>query len=69
MSGMLFKAVVQEVLIFESETWVTTPHMGQALGGFHKRVARRITERHPQSLLDRCWEYPQLEAEMQEAGF
>ena len=68
-SGMLFKAVVQEVLIFGSETWVTTPHMGRALGGFHKRVARRITERQPQSLLDGSWEYPPLEAEMQEAGF
>ena len=30
---MFFKEVVKEVLIFGSETWVMTPHMGGALGG------------------------------------
>ena len=30
-SGMFFKAVVQAVLLFGSEKWVMTPHMGQAL--------------------------------------
>ena len=33
-SGMVFKAVVQAVLIFGSETWVLNPRMGRALGSF-----------------------------------
>ena len=40
--GVFFKAVVQAVLIFGSETWVLTPHMGRALGSFHHGVARWI---------------------------
>ena len=31
-SGTFFKDVVQEVLLFRSEIWVTTPHMGKKLG-------------------------------------
>ena len=45
--GMFFKAVVQAVLLFGSETWVTTPRMGRDLGGFQQRVARRINGRQP----------------------
>ena len=33
-SGFLFKAMVQAVLVFGSETWVVTPCMGRVLGGF-----------------------------------
>ena len=33
-SGMFFKAVVQAVLIFREETWLTTPRMGRTLGEF-----------------------------------
>ena len=32
-SGFYFKAVVQSVFLFGSETWVVTPNMGRALGG------------------------------------
>ena len=42
-SGMLFKVVVQAVLLFGSETWVMTPCMERALGSFQHRVAQRIT--------------------------
>ena len=45
--GVLFKSVVQEVLLFELETWLMTPCMGRALGSFKHRVTRRITGRHP----------------------
>ena len=37
--GMFFKAVVQAVLIVGAETWVKTPLMGRALGGFQHSVA------------------------------
>ena len=33
-SGFFFKAVVQAVMIFGLETWLVTPRMFKALGGF-----------------------------------
>ena len=64
--GVLFKAVVQAVLLFGSETWVLTPRMGRALRSFHHRVTRRITVRPPNQWEDGIWEYPPLEIEMEE---
>ena len=43
--GTLFKAVVQAVLLFGSNTWVMTPHMGQNLGGVYHRVSHRLMEK------------------------
>ena len=42
-SGIFFKAVVQAVLIFSSETWIMTPFMERYLGSFQHRVVQRIT--------------------------
>ena len=42
-SGFFFKAVIQAVLLFGAETWVATPCMGKALGGFQTQVKRRLT--------------------------
>ena len=50
-SGMFFKAVVQEVIIFGEETWVTTPCIGRDLGEIKHRVAQRITGRQTRRLL------------------
>ena len=67
--GVFFKAVVQKVLLFGSEMWVMTPHMGRVLGSFHHRADRRITGRQPKQQGDRVWDYPPLETAMEEAGF
>ena len=45
MSGILSNAVVKDVLLFGVETWVMTPHIGRALGGFQHRVTRHITRK------------------------
>ena len=37
-SEILFKAVVQVVIIFGLEMWVTTPRMRRELGGLHHKV-------------------------------
>ena len=37
-SGFLFKAIVQSVLLLDEETWVFTPRMVQVLGGFQDQV-------------------------------
>ena len=52
LSVFFFKAVVQAVLLFGSETWVVTPGMVRVLGGFQDQVARRMMARPPQLKTD-----------------
>ena len=68
-SGIFFKEVVQSVLLFRLKTWVLTSHMGRALGSFQHRFARRIMGIHPRRQEEWGWEYPQLVAVLEEAGF
>ena len=67
-SRNLFKAVVQQVILFGAETWVVSPIMERALSAFIHGAARRITGRQPRR--GRCgnWFYPSLEGNMKEAG-
>ena len=44
--GMLFKVVVQSVLLFGSEMWVPNPRMGRDLSSFQHGVTRCITRKH-----------------------
>ena len=46
-SGNVFKAVVQQVLLFGEETWVLTPRIERSLNSFMHGAARRITGRQP----------------------
>ena len=41
--AMMYKALVQTVLIYESETWVVMDEMLKVLEGFHHQVAWSIT--------------------------
>ena len=36
-SGFFFKDLIQAVPLFREETWVVTPRVGKALGGFRPR--------------------------------
>ena len=53
--GLLFKAVVQAVLLFGLETWVLTPRMERSLSRFQHRVAQRLTRRHPRRIKEGRW--------------
>ena len=46
-SGNLFKAVVQAVILFGAETWVLTLRIEQSLESFLHGAARQITRRQP----------------------
>ena len=46
-SGLFYKAVVQAVLIYGSDTLVLTPRMVQTLGPFHHRVHRSLIRQQP----------------------
>lgn len=63
-----YRAVVQSVLLFGSETWVLTQPMQQRLDSFHKRCARYITGRHIRQNPDGTWTYPPSDAVLEEAG-
>ena len=64
----IYLAVVKLVIIYRSETWVMTPCIGRVLGGFHCRVALRLTGRKPRRGRDGVWFYPPLEDTMAGAG-
>ena len=67
-SGTFFKAVVQEVLIFGLETWVTTPHKRRSLVGLHNRVSQQIMVQKLRRRFESILEYLPLVEEMWEAG-
>ena len=67
-SGQIYLVVVQSVLLYGSETWVLIPRMDRVLGGFHHRVARRLTGWQPWKGRGGGWVYPPLEDVMDEVG-
>ena len=46
-SGHFFKAVMQAMLMFGTETWVLNPMIEKEMDSFQHWVARRLTGRHP----------------------
>ena len=68
--GMFYKAVVQSVLLYGSETWVVSGKALRVLEGFHIRSAYRMAREHvprrdPQTSV---WTYPESEAVLAECG-
>ena len=60
--------VVQEVLLYGSETWVMTPHIGSDLDGLQYRVYHRMTVWQPRRGVDGRWRQPLLAEAMRESG-
>ena len=67
-SGLFYKATVQAVLLFRSESWSVTPASLKSLEGFHIRAARRMTGMMPTKAPGGPWEYPDSEAVLETAG-
>jgi hypothetical protein len=68
-SSMFYKAVVQSVLLYGSETWVLPPNILSKLEGFHKQIARRLTGRTPvYHRREDEWQYLLLGNALEEAG-
>ena len=59
----------QAVLLSGVETWMLAPRMERALDSFHRRVAQRLTGRHPRRQGGVSWSYQPLEESIGEAGF
>ena len=68
--GMFYKAVVQAVLLFGSETWVLTESAMRCLEGFHLRLAYRMARvnKPKKDPLSGSWMYPSSEKVLEEVG-
>jgi exonuclease III len=64
----IYKAVVQAVLLYGSESWVLTQSMEKKLQSFHRRCARYITGQHIRQNPDESWTCPSSEAVLSTAG-
>ena len=65
---LFYKATVQAVLLFGSETWNVTLTMWRGLDGFHVRAARWMTRMMPVKGSDSIWSYPAMEEVLEKAG-
>ncbi len=66
--GVFYKATIQAVLLFGSETCNLAPSGLKCLEGFHLRAAWRMSGKRPMKRLDGTWRYPNSEQVLQEVG-
>jgi hypothetical protein len=68
MSGTFYKATVQVVLLYGSETWSLPPSSIKQLEGFHIQAAWRMSGLQPEKKPDGSWSYPHLVDVLEKAG-
>ena len=61
--------MAQALLLFSSDTWLSTLHMGRVLGGFQEQVMRRLAGWILRRKPDGRWTYTLAATEREEAGF
>ena len=66
--GFFYKALVQAVLLYGSESWTISTGTLQKFRSFHARVARYICKKHIRQLEDEIWVYPSTSEVLEEAG-
>ena len=67
-SGQIYLAVVELMVVYGSETWMTTQHIGRFWGRFHRSLARRLMGGKPWQGRDGVWTYPPLKDAIAEAS-
>ena len=68
MAEMLYRSVVQAVLLFVSETWVLLASMGITMEGTHTGFMRQITVKKVQRKSYGTWSSPKAEEVKESAG-
>ena len=66
--GYFYKAIVQAILLYGSESWTLTRNILKRFDSFHARVARYLTGRHIRQLEDGTWFCPPTTEVLEEAG-
>ena len=62
------KLVLWLFMLYRSDTWIMTQHIGRFLGRFHHRVDRKLMGRQYRRVQDVVWVYPSLYDALEEAG-
>jgi hypothetical protein len=65
---MFYKAAVQAVLLYGSETWNLSPTSVKQLEGFHIRATWRMSVLQPEKKPNGSWSYPHLKDVLDAAG-
>ena len=66
--GMIYKVVVQTVLIYGINSWVVMGDMLKVLEGFHHWEAWKIAGMTARRMEDRAWDYPLMADTLEAAG-
>ena len=66
--GYFYKAVVQAILLYGSETWVVSDAHLRHFRSFHSRIGRHLTGRHIRLLEDGSWFCPPTVEVLEDAG-
>jgi hypothetical protein len=66
--GIFYKATVQSILLFGSETWNLSPSSLKHLEGFHIRAAWRMAGKRPMKLPNGTWAYPNSVQVLEDVG-
>ncbi len=66
--GMFYKATVQAVLLYGSETWNLSPTSVKRLECFHIRAAWRMSSLRPEKKPNGSWSYPRSKDVLDAAG-
>jgi hypothetical protein len=68
-SATFYKATIQTLLLYGSETWVLTDDIIQLLRSFHHGIAQKLTGRHPRPIPDTDdWIYLSIQETLHIAG-
>jgi hypothetical protein len=65
---MFYKATVQAVLLYGSETWSLSPLSMKRLKGFHICAAWQMSGKRPERNVDGSWTYPRSEEVLEAVG-
>ena len=66
--GYFYKAIIQAVLLYGSESWTLSERTLKLFRSFHSRVARYLTGRHIRQLEDGTWHCPPTADTLHQAG-
>ena len=65
---MMYKSVVQTLLLYGSESWVVTGAMLKVMEGFHHRLAQRIAGMSDRKVMEGGWEWSSVAEALEAAG-
>ena len=63
-----YRAVVQAIILYGSETWVILASMEKKIEGTHTEFLKIITVKRSKRLGDGTWEIPRIESIQEAAG-